>query len=300
MPSQSFFRFMAAFRDVMPEVRAQSETLEGVRTAIAFFNGRYRLDPDISVTPVDAGGVPAEWVCCDASREDRVMLYIHGGCYISGSPETVRECCARLARACGVRVLSIDYRLAPEHPYPAAVDDCLAAYAWLIGEGVDPGKLVVAGESAGGGLTLATLMRLHDEGTLPLPAAGVPISPWIDLTLSHATLTTNAARDIASVAPLAMGARLYVGEDGDPRAPYTSPLFGSLSGLPPLLIQVGGGEVLLDDAIAIAHAARRQGVEVTFEVWPAMVHIWHWYAARLEEGAAAIAAIGDYVRGRIG
>jgi monoterpene epsilon-lactone hydrolase len=227
-----------------------------------------------------------------------VILYIHGGCYISGSPVTVRECCARLARAAAAKVLNVDYRLAPEHPFPAALDDVLAAYEWLLKTGYNASNIVIAGESAGGGLTIAALMKIRDDGRLPMPALGVPISPWVDMTLQHKSLKCNLSRDIASTVPLEIGARLYVG-DSDPRGPYVSPLFGNLAGLPPMLIQVGGGEVLLDDGLAVAHEARRQGVDMTLEVWPEMVHVWHWYATEVDEGREAIESIGDFIKRRL-
>lgn len=296
--SESFQNYMRA-RDAEKDIREKfSQTLEHVRLSIASFDGRYPLGDDIAVTPVDSGGVRAEWVVPANAREERVILYIHGGCYVSGSPTTVRECASRIGRAADARVLNIDYRLAPEHPFPAALDDTLAVYRWLLTEGYDAKKIILAGESAGGGLTIAALMKIRDAGDLPMPALGVPISPWIDMTMDHKTLTTNVGRDIASTTPLFIGAKLYVGE-GDPKGPYVSPLFGDLTGLPPLLIQVGGGEVLLDDGIAIAHKARREGVDVTFEVWPHQTHVWHWFATELEDAAQAIDAIGDYIKTRM-
>ncbi len=291
--SESYRKLKRHF-DSVREVRERfSQTLNDVRLAMASFDNRYPLAPDVTVTPVDAGGVPSEWVAASDAAATRVILYTHGGCYISGGPVTVRECCARLSRAARAQVLSIDYRLAPEHPYPAALDDTLTAYRWLLDRGHAPGSIVISGESAGGGLTIAALMKIRDLG-LPPPAAGVPVSPWIDMTLSGETLIRNRGRDLASTTPLALGASLYVGR-GDPRDPYASPLFGDLSGLPPMLIQVGGGEVLLDDGIAIAHKARQAGNELTFEVWPDMCHVWHWFATELDEGREAIEAIGRYV-----
>ena len=299
MSSQSFQKFMQLMEGEREDLQKRCETLEGVRTSLKFFEGRYPVPDDVTVDSVDAGGVPAEWVSAPSARDDRIMLYIHGGCYISGSPRTVRECCARLSAASACKILSVDYRIAPENPYPAALDDVMNAYEWLLTSGHDAKNIVIAGESAGGGLTFATLMRIRDEGRLPMPALGVPISPWIDMTLQHESLKRNLGRDIATVEPLAMGAQLYVG-DSDPKGPYVSPLFGELGALPPLLFQVGGGEVLLDDSIAIVHKAREAGVDVTFEVWPDMVHIWHWYAGHIEEGAEAIQAIGTYVNERMG
>lgn len=296
--SESFQRYWRTREAEKPYRDMISDTMENVRRGIASFDNRYPLGDDITVTPVDAGGVPAEWVVAANARDERVILYIHGGCYISGGPSTVRECASRIGRASDARVLNIDYRLAPEHPFPAALDDTVAAYRWLLETGVEAKNVILCGESAGGGLTIAALMKIRDDGQLPMPALGVPISPWIDMTLDHKTLTTNVGRDIASTMPLHIGARMYVG-DSDPKGPYVSPLFGDLTGLPPLLIQVGGGEVLLDDGIAIAHRARRQGVDVTFEVWPHQTHVWHWFATELEDAAQAIDAIGTYIKTRM-
>lgn len=297
--SASFKKYMQLMDEQKAARDYVSQTLDLVRMAIKGFDDRYPLASDIKVESVDAGGVPAEWVTCPNSRPERVILYTHGGCYISGAPSTVRECCSRLSRAAEARVLSVDYRLAPEHPYPAALDDTVAAYEWLVKSGYDPRNIVISGESAGGGLTIAMLMKIRDEARLPMPALGVPVSPWIDMTLQHKSLKTNVGRDIASTVPLEIGAKHYVG-DSDPRGPYVSPIFGDLTGLPPLLIQVGGGEVLLDDGLAIAHKARREGVDVTLQVWPEMTHVWHWFSSILDEGAQAIDDIGEYIKSRLG
>jgi len=281
------------------EVRERiSQSIAGVRAAMDSFGGRFALADDVVVEQVNAGGVPAEWVVAQNARPDVVILYIHGGCYVSGAPLTVRECCARISRAAASRILSIDYRLAPEHPFPAPLDDVLCGYAWLLEQGYDAKRIIVAGESAGGGLTIAALMKIRDDGKLPMPALGVPISPWIDMTMQHETLKRNVGRDIASVVPLHLGAKAYVGE-GDPRGPYVSPLFGTLKGLPPLLIQVGGAEVLLDDGIAIAHKARREGVDVSLQVWPEMFHVWHWFGTELDEAREAIEEIGAFINGKL-
>jgi epsilon-lactone hydrolase len=294
--SESFRTLKKQF-DMVKEVRERySQTLDGVRMLMASFDNRYPLPEGTLVDQVDAGGVPGEWVVAPNADPDRVLLYTHGGCYISGGPVTVRECCARLSRACEARVLNIDYRLAPEHPYPAALDDTLAAYRWLLASGYSARNIVISGESAGGGLTIAALMKIRDSG-LEQPAAGVPVSPWVDMTLSGETLKRNRGRDLASTTPLALGAELYVGK-GDPRDPYASPLFGDLSNLPPMLIQVGGAEVLLDDGIAIAHKARQAGNDLTLEVWPDMIHVWHWFSSELDEGQQAIESIGRFVKAR--
>jgi len=241
---------------------------------------------------------PAEWLAPPGARTDAVVLYLHGGGYVIGSPRSHRHLAAAIARAAGTRALLLDYRLAPEHPFPAALDDALAAYRWLLGRGVSPARIVVAGDSAGGGLTVATLLALRDRGE-PLPAGGVCISPWVDLTCSGASYATKAAVDPIVIRDgVDMMAHAYVGA-GDRKAPLVSPLYADLRGLPPLLVQVGSDEVLLDDALGLGSRARGAGVDATVEEWPAMVHVWHWFLPMLDEAERAIGVIGDFVRARI-
>jgi epsilon-lactone hydrolase len=252
---------------------------------------------DVAIDHVAAPTRPAEWLTPPGVRGNAVLLYLHGGGYVIGSPRSHRHLAAALARASGARALLLDYRLAPEHPFPAALDDAVAAYGWLLAQGVDARHLVVAGDSAGGGLTVATLLALRDQG-LPLPAAGVCISPWVDLTCSGASYTSKAAVDpIVTSDGVAMMAKAYVGA-GDPKAPLVSPLFADLRGLPPLLVHVGSDEVLLDDALGLAERARRAGIDVNVEEWPAMIHVWHWFQPMLEEAERAIADIGAFVSSR--
>ncbi|MEW6298937.1 MAG: alpha/beta hydrolase [Thermodesulfobacteriota bacterium] len=246
-------------------------------------------------TPVDAGGVRAEWVAAPGAAEDRVVLYLHGGGYVMGSINTHRELAARLSRAAGARVLVLDYRLAPEHPFPAAVEDATAAYRWLLSQGIKPNRVVVAGDSAGGGLTLATLLALRDAKD-PLPAAGVCISPWTDMEGAGASMTTRAKADpIVQKEMLLNMAKLYLGGK-DPKTPLAAPLHADFRGLPPLLVQVGDAETLLDDATRVAERAKAAGVKVDLEVWDEMIHVWHLFAPVLPEGQQAIDKIGKFVR----
>lgn len=248
---------------------------------------------------VDAGGVSAEWIRTPESRDDRAMLYLHGGCFGSGSVETHRDLMTRLSLAASTPVLAANYRLAPEHPFPAAVEDAAAAYRWLLDAGIAPSRIAIAGDSAGGGLALATSIASRDEG-LPLPGAVVCLSPWVDLALTGDSMRTKAGDDpIVSREMLRGWAKLYLG-DHDPRTPLASPLYADLDGLPPLLIQVGASEVLLDDATRLAERASKAGVETTLEVWPEMIHVWHTFAAILPEGHEAIARIGEFVRTQLG
>ena len=255
---------------------------------------------DVKIERVPAPERPAEWLEPPGVRADTVLLYLHGGGYVIGSPRSHRHLAAAIARAAGTRALVLDYRLAPEHPFPAALDDAIAAYQWLRGQGIAPGRIVVAGDSAGGGLTVATLLALRDRG-LPRPAAGVCISPWVDLTCSGKSYATKAASDpIVAHDTITALAEAYVGTSGDRKAPLASPLHADLRHLPPLLVQVGSEEVLLDDALGLGARARAAGVDATVEEWPAMIHVWHWFLPMLDEAEQAVAVIGKFIRARIG
>jgi acetyl esterase/lipase len=242
--------------------------------------------------------VPGEWVVAPEADADRVILYLHGGGYCMGSPSSHRSLVAALSAQANARVLSLDYRLAPEHPYPAAVDDAVTAYRWLLAEGVPAARIAISGDSAGGGLTLATLLRLRDEGD-PLPAAGVPLSAWSDLEGTGDTMKTNAGVD-RMIRPdrLKETADLYA-NGGDMHQPHMSPLHGDYSGIPPLLMQVGGAEVLLDDSARVAERAKTAGVDVTLEVWADMPHVFQAFTGVLPESDQAIAVIGEFVRKQI-
>jgi len=254
-----------------------------------------RVAPDIKCEPVDAGGVVGEWIVAPNAAPDRAILYLHGGGYVMGSIHTHRAMIARISRAAQARVLAIDYALAPENPFPAAVNDATAAYKWLLKQGYKPGKLAISGDSAGGGLTFSTLVALRDSGT-PLPAAAAPISPWTDLAATGASIVSRAAADpMVGREGLAPMANHYTGSN-DPKTPLISPLYADLHGLPPLLIHVGDAEILLDDSTRIAERAKAAGVDVTLEVWPEMVHVWHVFAKILPEGQQAIDRIGEFIR----
>ena len=245
-------------------------------------------------TPVDAGGIPAEWIVPEDTLKDSTILYFHGGGYVMGSIISHRALVARIAEASKSRALLIDYRLAPEHPFPAAVEDATSAYHWLLDENVSPKKIVIAGDSAGGGLTVSTMINLKEKD-IPLPAAGVCISPWTDLAMTGETLSTKAEIDpIANAEGAGQMAKLYLGNE-DPKSPLASPLYGDLSGLSPMLIQVGTAEVLLDDSDRLAKKAKQAGVDVTYNQWPDMIHVWHAFSDFLPEGKEAIRAIGKYI-----
>lgn len=269
----------------IPEMRANMETMAGIA----------QIPADVTRERVDAGGVPGEWVTAPGADAARTILYLHGGGYVIGSINTHRDLAARLSRATAARVLLIGYRLAPEHPHPAAVDDAVAAYRWMLSQGSDPARLTVAGDSAGGGLTVATLVAIRDRG-LPRPAAGVCLSPWVDLEGLGESMTTKAAVD-PMVQPdhLCKMAAAYLGGK-DPRTPLAAPLYADLSGLPPLLVQVGTAETLLDDAVRLAERARKAGVQVTLDPWEDMIHVFQAFASMLPEGQQAIERIGEFVK----
>ena len=252
-----------------------------------------------SVEPVDAGGVSCEWVGMPGVATDRAVLYVHGGAYTTGSLATHRRHVAQLAGATGARVLNVDYRLAPEHPHPAAVDDAVAAFRWLTSTGgIEPQRVVLSGDSAGGGLAVATLLALRDAGD-PLPAGAALISPWTDLTMSGASHDTRLELDpMCSRTSLSPSVEAYVGA-GDPKAPLISPAHADLSGLPPLLIHVGDHETLLDDSTMLAERAAAAGVDVELVVAPEMIHVWHVFAGMVPESDVALADLGRWIETRL-
>jgi epsilon-lactone hydrolase len=256
-----------------------------------------RVPAEVICERVSAGGVGAEWISAPGASADRVILYFHGGGYVLGSISTHRAMISRIARASDARALAIDYRLAPEHPFPAAVDDAIASYRWLIAQGYKPGRIVIAGDSAGGGLAVAALLAIRDA-KLPMPAGAVPISPWTDLEGTGDSIRTRAARDVMVTQDnLAQSAKQYYGAN-NPKNPLVSPVHADFRGLPPMLIHVGDAEILLDDATRVAERAKAAGVKVELEVWPDMPHVWHVFAKILPEGQQAIDKIGKFVVAR--
>ena len=258
----------------------------------------FAIADDVTCERVGAGGVPAEWIYAPGTAEDRVLLYLHGGGYAIGSMRTHREMLSRMSRASGTRVLGIDYRLAPENPFPAPVEDSVEAYRWLLSSGVKPSKIAIAGDSAGGGLVVSLLVALRYLGE-PLPAAGVCLSPWIDLEGLGDSYDTKAGVDPVGSRELNLPmAKMYVG-DRDIRTPLAAPLYADLHGLPPLLIQIGTAEVLLDDSTRLADRAREAGVDVELKVWDDMIHVWHLFSSILPEGQEAIEQMGAFIRKRM-
>ncbi len=252
------------------------------------------MDDDIETERVGVNGIPAEWISAPESQENRVILYLHGGGYLFGSARTHRVMLAHMARAAKARVLALDYRLAPEIPFPAPVEDSVSAYRWLLSQGISAKKMVIGGDSAGGGLAVAALVALRSVGE-PMPAAGVCISAWTDMESTGESMATNAEADPSvSKERLLKIAKVYL--DGkEPTAPLASPIHADLTGLPPLLLQVGSIEVLLDDSTLLKTRAKAAGVSVEMEVWDDMPHVWHHYAPILPEARKAIGKIGEFV-----
>ena len=279
-------------------IEKPAKTTQEMRANFEELGTNTPIPADIKQEKVSAGGVPAEWISAPNASADRAVLYLHGGGYVMGSINTHRDLMARISRASGFRVLGIDYRLAPEHPFPAAVEDAVVAYRWLLAQGLQASHIAVAGDSAGGGLTVATLVAIRDA-KLATPGAGVCLSPWVDLEGIGESMTTKASVDpVVQKEGLIGMAAAYLGGK-DPRTPLAAPLYADLKGLPPLLIQVGEAETLLDDSNRLADRAKAAGVKVTLEPWQEMIHVWQMFAPFLPEGQEAIEGIGKYLRATI-
>jgi acetyl esterase/lipase len=255
---------------------------------------------DISLHAADAGGVPAEWSIAPGSDASRALLFFHGGGYCSGSLKSHRRLVTEAGRAAAIRTLAIDYRVAPEHPFPAALEDALAAWRFLRDQGMEAHRIAVGGDSAGGGLTVALVTHLRDRGE-EVPGCLWLISPWIDLTMSGGSMVSKDAVDpLIHKAYLEELAEAYVPKGIDRKDPRVSPLYANLQNLPPMLVQVGSAETLLDDAVRFAGAAGEADVSVTLEIWPHMIHAWPVWNAKLEPGRLALASAGAFIRQRLG
>jgi epsilon-lactone hydrolase len=274
-------------------------TIEEIRAGWEKFAASFVPAADISFKPVIAHGVPAEWVTAPDSDSNRVVLYFHGGGYTIGSIASYRSYTGRLARATQSRLLSVGYRLAPEHPFPAALHDAVSSYHWLLDQGISPSRICVVGDSAGGGLALSMVIAVRDAGA-PLPAAIVAIGPSTDLAKEGASMKERAHLDPIVTQESSMAHALrYVGAKGNLKDPLASPLYADLRGLPPLLIMVGTHEALFDDSTRFAAKAEAAGVEVQLDIWEEMIHVWPFFADILPEGRQAIDKIGDYIKARI-
>jgi epsilon-lactone hydrolase len=293
MASPQLQQAIAAMRSMQ---QTQAKTPQEMRAV--FENMAVPAEHDIKCEPVNAGGVSAEWISAPGAATDKAVLYLHGGGYVLGSIKTHRDLMGRLSRAAKARVLGLDYRLAPEHPFPAAVDDSVAAYRWMLAQDLNPARIAVAGDSAGGGLTIATLVAIRDA-KLPIPAAGVCLSPWVDMEGIGESMKTRAQADpVVQRDALVQMATAYLGGQ-NARSPLAAPLYADLKALPPLLIQVGDAETLLDDSNRLADRARTAGVPVKLEIWPEMIHVWQLFASFLPEGQEAITGIGQFLNQKL-
>jgi acetyl esterase/lipase len=276
----------------------ENPTVEEMRLGFEMLGKYLPVPGDAAIEPLTVAGRPAEWVRAPDDDRGRAVLYLHGGGYVIGSLNTHRRLAYDVSQASGCSVLLVDYRLAPEHRFPAAVDDAVAAYGWLLDQGLPAGRLAVAGDSAGGGLTVATLLAARDKG-LPMPAAGWCISPWTDLEGIGESMTSKAAEDpMVQKDGLLRLAKAYLGEAGA-RTPLAAPIYADLTGLPPLMIQVGTAETLLDDARRLKAKAEAAGVAVAYEEADRMIHVWHLFAPMLSEGREAIARGGAFLKGKL-
>ena len=299
MPSQAMQDLIDTFRDRQKASASQAPpTLEQRRAAFAPAGRPYPVPDDVLVSDVNAGGVPAHWLAAPGADAGRVLLFLHGGGFQMGSLRSDGELAARLARASGMRVLFPEYRLAPEHPFPAAIDDVLAAWRWLrTDQDLSARSIAVAGDSAGGGLTIALLVAIRDAGEA-LPAAAALMTPTVDLTYSGASMTERADQDpISTPAMLRQFAADYLA-GADPTTPLASPLFASLAGLPPLLVQAGTADLLFSDSERLAAAAAQAGVDVTLQIGQGLPHVYQLMLGT-PEAAEATERIGKFLRARV-
>jgi len=257
----------------------------------------FRSDQDNKINEFRINNIPSFWIEAPGAAKDQVILFFHGGGFTIGSTRDHADLCGRLSAAAGAKVLSIDYRLAPEHVFPAALEDCVASYNWLLNEGYMPSDIVPTGISAGGNLVLAMLLHLRDSGS-SLPSSACCMSPAVDMLFQGNSVTTNAGKDWISRERLDSLCTIYLSET-DPKEPLVSPLYGDLRGFPPLMIQVGSRELLLDDNRGFVDRARSEGVDVTFEIWDEMIHCWQIFASVLKEGQEAVESMGGYIRSEL-
>ncbi len=295
MKTPELEQLIAALRSTGPDLSAPPAE---VRASFSQMVSAAPVATDIAFETLRLGNIPALESRTPGAVTERTLLYFHGGAFVIGSPQDYRSLIGELGRAVGSRAVAPDYRLAPEHPFPAAVEDAVAAYRALLQGGLAPERIVLAGDSAGGGLVVSLLVAAREAG-LPMPAAALAISPWVDLACQGSSMQSKLEEDPALEREglLAM-AELYL--KGRPaRTPLASPLYADLAGLPPLLIQVGSAEILLDDAVRLAARAGEAGVRVQLSVWPDMPHVWHFFGFMLREGRQAIAEAAQFLRSQL-
>jgi monoterpene epsilon-lactone hydrolase len=299
MPSIKSYLYRSIIRRKMRGTGTR--TIQESRDAMEATTRRFRMPSCVDVRPVEVAGRQSEWLVPSGKAKAAAILYLHGGAYNAGSLNTHRTLAAEIAKASGISVLVLGYRLAPEHPFPAGLEDAVKAYEWLLHvHGIAPHRILLAGDSAGGGLALATALRLRDR-QLPQPGGVICLSPWTNLQLNGKSMTTRAKRDpfFQDRGRIEMSASAYAGSHPRDHCEI-SPLYGCLQGgFPPLFIQVGDHEILLSDSLDLAETARAAGIAVELEVWPSMWHVWQIFGSQLREAREAIARIGTFARARI-
>lgn len=279
---------------IREEQARKVETVNEARERLEAFYFRFRSKPDSVVEPFFIGHIPSFWISAPGVSKDYTILFFHGGGFMVGSTNDHLDLCGKLSRSAGCRVLSVDYRLAPEHIFPAALDDCIASYLWLIETGKSPSLIIPAGISAGGNLILSMFMKLRATG-IPLPRAAVCISPAVDITPREEAFPKNVDKDWISREDLELLRRIYLRKH-DPEDPLVSPTYGDLREFPPLFIQAGTHEILFVDIGAFVEKAKKTGINVTFDAWEGMFHCWQIFSSILPEGQQAIDNIGAYIR----
>ena len=298
MPSTEHESVVQALRNLPALGSGDEFDITAARASMAAMTANPELPEGVESETIEAAGVPAEWLTMPASDRTKTVLYLHGGGYTLGSIDTHRGLGSRIAEASGTRVLMVDYRLAPETPFPGAVDDATAAYGFLLDQGLAPEQIAIGGDSAGGGLTLAALVNIREQGK-PLPGAAFALSPWVDLQGLGDSMQTRAAADpmVQKDGLVRMG-KLYLA-DTDPKTPLAAPLYADLAGLPPMLIQVGTAETLLDDSIRIVERLRAAGVSVELQQYEDLIHVFQAFAPIVPESVAAIDKIGAFVKSQL-
>ncbi|OJJ16836.1 hypothetical protein BKI52_33570 [marine bacterium AO1-C] len=294
MPSLKSYLYRAGLHWMKAKRKGEPFTLQEGRVWLEKAGRRFPPIADTKVTSVAAHGIPCEWVTTPASRDDRILLFFHGGAYAAGSLHSHRGMVSRLTEAMQAKALSVDYRLAPEHPFPAGIDDAVTSYKWLLQQH-EASQIILAGDSAGGGLALATLLKLKED-QVALPAAAVLICPWLDLHNNASSIEKIAPKDpVLYRSGLDRAAQMYA-QGQDLKNPYISPIFGDLSGLPPLLVQVAANDMISGDGITLAEKIKELGGQVQFENWKHMVHVWHFFGPKLPEAQKAIQQIGRFAQ----
>jgi epsilon-lactone hydrolase len=270
-------------------------TVQEQRKALEGFAKLSILPSKTNIQPIQIDKLASEFISVGDTPDDCVVLYLHGGAYNIGSLNTHRDLAARISKASKIKTLLVDYRLAPEHPHPAAVEDAVLAYRWLLKNGIPSNNIVIAGDSSGGGLAIAALVMLRESGD-ELPAAAVCLSPWTDLEGRGESIKTHINTDpFLTPEWLHLMAKNYISHT-DPRMPLVSPIYADLNNLPPLLIQVGSEEILLSDSVRLAERARESGVDTTLDIWDNMWHVWHFFAGQMPEGNKAVIKVGQFIR----